>query len=288
MTADGRLKTWEADQQPLSWMHEMKPRTLISVIAIAVVAALTIPAGLAAQDAAPQARTPLHHHYKLIDMGTLGGPASYLTEPGFGFGELDLNGRGEVAGKSDTSTPNNGSGNCPPICFDTKVFRWRKGVLTPLDGLSTVIDNSDVGTINARGWISGNSATGDIDPLTGGQIVHAVLWKDDETTDLGTLGGLWSSGTYVTDGGAVVGISTINKIPDPYSFLGASIHTFIWRNGAMQDLDISLSEPTADSIRATGLSGMKPTFWETYSAALNGGISNTHLILLLSAIRRNA
>jgi probable HAF family extracellular repeat protein len=177
-----------------------------------------------------------HTHYKLVDMGTLGGPASYLTEPGVGFGELVLNSRGEVAGKSDTSTPNKGSGNCPPICFDTKVFRWQSGVLTPLDGLSTVIDNSDVGSINARGWISGNSATGEIDPLTGGQIVHAVLWKDDEITDLGTLGGLWSAGTYVTDGGAVAGISTINTIPDPFSFLGASIHPFIWKNGVMQDL----------------------------------------------------
>ena len=85
---------------------------------------LAVPISLAAQE---HANTPVHRHYKLIDMGTLGGPASYFTEPGFGRGELVLNSQGEVAGKADTSTPDNRSGNCPPICFDTKVFRWQRG-----------------------------------------------------------------------------------------------------------------------------------------------------------------
>jgi probable HAF family extracellular repeat protein len=166
----------------------------------------------------------------------VGGPASYVTEPGLGRGLLVLNSRGEVAGKADTSTPDNASGNCPPICFDTKVFRWLNGVLTPLDGLSTVIDNSDVGSINQRGWIAGNSATGDMDPITGAQMVHAVLWMKDKPLDLGTLGGLESSAAYVNDGGEVVGFTTINTIPDPFSFLGGSIHPFIWKNGVMCDL----------------------------------------------------
>ena len=205
----------------------MKFERLMWIAAVAVFAVLAIPAQLAAQ----------HTTYKLIDMGTLGGPASYLTEPGAGRGELVLNSRGELAGKSDTSTPNNGSGNCPPICFDTKVFRWEKSVLTPLDGLSTVIDNSDIASINSRGWIAGNSATGDIDPITGGQIVHTVLWKKNKPIDLGTLGtGLESTAFYVNDGGEVVGFSTINTIPDPFSFLGGSIHPFIWKGGVMRDL----------------------------------------------------
>jgi probable HAF family extracellular repeat protein len=204
----------------------MKSRTLAWFTMMTLFATLAIPAQVAAQ----------HTHYRLVDMGTLGGPASYVTEPGFGFGELVLDSRGEVAGKSDTSTPNNGSGNCPLICFDTKVFRWERGVLTPLDGLSTVIDNSDVASINSRGWIAGNSATGDIDPITGGQIVHGVLWKENKPIDLGTLGGLEITAAYVNDGGEVVGFSTINTIPDPFSFLGGSIHPFIWMNGVMRDL----------------------------------------------------
>ena len=205
----------------------MKARTLTCLIVITVFAILAVPIRMAAQ----------HANYKLVDMGTLGGPASYLTEPGNGRGFLVLNSRGELAGKSDTPIPNNGSGNCPPICFDTKVFRWERNVLIPFDGLSTTIDNSDVGSINSRGWIAGNSATGDIDPITGGQIVHAVLWKENKAIDLGTLGsGLESSAAYVNDGGEVVGVSTINTIPDPFSFLGGSIHPFIWKDGVMRDL----------------------------------------------------
>jgi uncharacterized membrane protein len=51
---------------------------------------------------------------------------------------------------------------------------------------------------------------GDIDPNTGAQIVHGVLWKKDEPIDLGTLGGLESAAAYVNDGGEVVWFSTIN------------------------------------------------------------------------------
>ena len=54
--------------------------------------------------------------------------------------------------------------------------------------------------------------------------------------DLGTLGGYESLGIYVNNGGQVIGFATINGTPDPYSFLGAPTHTFIWQNGAMLDL----------------------------------------------------
>jgi hypothetical protein len=60
----------------------------------------------------------------------------------------------------------------------------------------TVIDNSDVGSINSRGWIAGNSATGDIDPNTGGQMIRGVLWKENKAIDLGTLGGLESEPNF--------------------------------------------------------------------------------------------
>ena len=240
----------------------MKSRISKCITAMTLFAPLAIPLQLAAQK-----QTIDFRHYKLIDIATFGGPASYFTEPGIGRGELVLNSQGMLAGKSETSTPDFHSGTCPPICFDTKVFRWKRGVLTAFDGLSKAVNNSDVASINARGWISGNSATGDTDPLTGGQVVHAVLWKDDEITDLGTLGGLWSSGSYVTDGGAVVGISTINTIPDPFSFLGASIHSFVWKNGAMRDLG-TLGGPdalpgsscaNASSNRVTGFSFIDST-----------------------------
>ena len=65
---------------------------------------------------------------------------------------------------------------------------------------------------------------------------NAVLWKDDHMLNLGTLGGYESSTNYVNDDGQVVGFATINATPDPYSFLGAPTHGFIWRDGVMQDL----------------------------------------------------
>jgi hypothetical protein len=52
----------------------MKSPKLKRIIALGLFATIAIPAQLAAQ----------HTHYKLVDMGTLGGPASYLTEPGNG------------------------------------------------------------------------------------------------------------------------------------------------------------------------------------------------------------
>jgi probable HAF family extracellular repeat protein len=42
---------------------------------------------------------------------------------------------------------------------------------------------------------------------------------------------LGSDASYVNDGGQVVGSSTINTTPDPFSFLGAQTHAYIWKNG---------------------------------------------------------
>jgi probable HAF family extracellular repeat protein len=204
----------------------MKSTTLICVTTIALFASLLTPARLFAQ----------HTRYQLIDIGTFGGPASYFTDPGLGFGSRVLHNRGILAGKADTSTPEPSSGNCPPICFDTRVFRWQNGVLTGLNGLSLTVNNSDVAAINARGWIAGGSDTGEIDPLTGALQIHAVLWKGSDISDLGTLGGLESAAAYLNDAGQVVGFSTINSTPDPFSFLGGSIHPFIWKDGVMRDL----------------------------------------------------
>ncbi len=75
-----------------------------------------------------------------------------------------------------------------------------------------------------------------IDPLINFPAGHAVLWTDHRMLDLGTLGGYLSNGVYVNDQGQVVGFSTVNNNPDPYSFLGAPTHAFLWQNGFMRDL----------------------------------------------------
>ena len=209
----------------------MKSRTLTCITAMTLFAALALPAQLAAQ----------HTRYKVIDIGTLGGPSTYGQGNGPGTTRF-LNNAGTVVGSSDTSTPDpnapNSCGN--PDCFVSHAFRWQNGVLTDL-GVLPGGNFSGANAINARGWIAGFSQNGEIDPVTGGTAGHAVLWKDDKPIDLGTLGtGVLSSGNYIDNGGVVVGISTINTTFDPFAVFGpysSPTHAFIWKNGVMRDLD---------------------------------------------------
>jgi hypothetical protein len=63
-------------------------------------AALAIPVQLAAQE-----HTTHFRHYKLIDIGTFGGPASYINPP-FTFGSHNqINQRGTIVGGAATSIP---------------------------------------------------------------------------------------------------------------------------------------------------------------------------------------
>jgi len=197
---------------------------VIRSIAICGLAAIVLPLQLAAQ----------HSRYKLIDIGTLGGPASYFTDPGIGGVSKVLNNRGMLAGKAELATPDPNNGNCPPACFVTHAFRWDKGVLTDLGTLPGGED-SDIGGINARGWVVGSSTTGEIDPFINAPVGHATLWRGTQPMDLGTLGGYNSNAVHVDDGGQIVGFSTTGT-PDPLSFLGESIHPFVWQNGVMRDL----------------------------------------------------
>src|SRR5215470_7166963 len=192
-------------------------------ISRALLFAALLPVHLAAQQ---QTR------YKLIDIGTFGGPASYFTDPGIGGRSKVLNNGGVLAGKAETSTPDPFC--AVPNCFVAHAFRWDDGVLTDLGTLPGG-NNSDIGGINTRGWVVGNSDTGVIDPFIGAPGGHATLWKGTQPEDLGTLGGYISNAFHVNDSGLIVGISTTGT-SDPVSFLGESIHPVLWRNGVMQDL----------------------------------------------------
>ncbi len=206
----------------------MKCRTLTCITAITLFAALALPGELAAQ------RT----RYKVIDIGTLGGPVSYIA--GHEQGHRQLNNRGMVVGTADTSIPDPNVAN-PDLCinldcFLSHAFLWQNGVLTDLGTLAGFDNFSGANVINERGWIAGSSQTGDLDPVTGGLAEHAVLWKDGEIIDLGTLGGNKSSGYYINNEGQVVGASAINTTFDPSSQFGATTHPFLWENGVMLDL----------------------------------------------------
>jgi hypothetical protein len=77
--------------------------------AIALLAVLAIPVGhpLTAQEPTMQQNEGSHARYKLIDLGTFGGPASYSD-----FGSGIVNGRGTTVGWADTSTPDPFQPNC--------------------------------------------------------------------------------------------------------------------------------------------------------------------------------
>src|SRR5271165_5555179 len=97
-----------------------------------------------AQQAAPTAKVdPKHHHYKLIDLGTFGGPnAQYEQIPP----EIIINTQGVVAASADTSTPDP---DCiDSDCFVTHAFLWHDGIRTELDSLPGG-NNSFAYSINA-------------------------------------------------------------------------------------------------------------------------------------------
>jgi probable HAF family extracellular repeat protein len=203
----------------------MKSGKLIHFVLVTfAITVLVLPNQLSAQE---------HAHYKLIDMGTFGGPASYLTDPGNGPSFLVLNDAGVLVGRSDTSTFDPIFGD-----FDAHAFRWDNGALTDLGTPPGAVLSAASG-VNAQGWVAIDYSAGQIDPLTGGPIFRGALWMNGQFIELPPLGtGLENNAGYVNDGGQVVGFSSISQTPDPagISFIGGAIHPFIWQHGVMRDL----------------------------------------------------
>jgi probable HAF family extracellular repeat protein len=206
-------------------------------IAVAVLfVAMAIPIQVAGQEA-----NKGHHHYKLIDLGTLGGPTSvvaYLVQP--------LNNRGVVTSFADTPVLDPNFPNINPFFgsdrFIQHAFLWEDG---ELEDLGTLPNGTSSGTnwISDRGVVVGASTNGAIDPLTGLPEIRATVWKHGSVLDLGTLGGNESEAFAVNDRGEVVG-GAMNTIADPYTsnyfnffIQGATqVHAIRWYKGKMHDL----------------------------------------------------
>ena len=203
-------------------------------ILVTTLFALAIPvSGTAAQK---------HHHYKLIDMGTFGGPNS--SSP-------SLNASGVTVGWSATTIPKVPTQN-PLVCGGvddigpvvTIAFQFKKGVLTSLGALPGPSNCSEPFSVNDEGVIVGSSENGEFDALTGGNVTRAVLWKDGKIEDLGSLGGNQNLAFWINDRGQVVGWGS-NNIPDPYSMIdslffqtanGTQTRAFLWEHGRIRDL----------------------------------------------------
>jgi probable HAF family extracellular repeat protein len=196
----------------------------------------------AAHGSAPQSHHA-HLHYRLVDIGTFGGPASDLnTGNDGGFSVNIVNNQGALAGWADTATPDPYPSYCFYDCYVTHAFRWQDGVMTDLGALADGVSSQAV-WISASGLIAGVSENGEIDPLISGFPENrAVLWQNGRITDLGTLpeGGYESFANAVNSGGQVVGWAE-NTIPDPNSLSGPGFfptqtRAFLWEGGVMQDL----------------------------------------------------
>jgi probable HAF family extracellular repeat protein len=233
----------------------MESRILRYISATVLFVVAATPVRMTAQEIEPE--KPKHPRYRFVDLGTLGGPESYVNAA-FALGSPNqINNRGTVVGAAATTVPTppnkqicGGPDGLVPFVFHA--FAWQKGELTDLGALPGV-ECSEAVSINARGEIAGRSGNGVIDPLVGVEELRAVLWKDGEIKDLGTLGGNHSIAIGINNRSQVVGFS-VNAIPDPFSLLynfvgftnGTQTRAFRWHEGNMRDLG-TLGGPDAQA-----------------------------------------
>jgi probable HAF family extracellular repeat protein len=266
-------------------------------------AALAVPATMIAQDS--HSHTPRHHHYKVFDLGTLGGPTSGVPTAFYQIygtaGARVISDAGEVTATSDTSIAD-------PLCFIDpclfeKAFDWQDGALTSLGTLPGG-QWSAVNWISGNGMIAGFSENGQTDPLNALPDFHATLWHKGKINDLGTLLGGHESWSWAANNrGQAVGFAT-DTTPDPYSYyyfqiLGSSAGTqtraFLWdEENGMQDLGtlggpdawaglvnergqvvgISYTSSTPNAINggcAPNVPAQNPFFWEKDTGMIDMG-----------------
>jgi putative Ig domain-containing protein len=134
---------------------------------------------------------PEKHHtrYKVIDTGSFGGPNSHVS-----LGAHVLNNSGTFTGYADTAQPDP---YAPDACWDgdclvAHVFQWKNGELSDL-GVLDAGPNSESNWMSENGLIVGDSQNGLLDPLVGFWQIRAVVWKNGQAIDVGTLGGGYNS-----------------------------------------------------------------------------------------------
>ena len=213
----------------------MKPRTWMWMPVVSLIAALAMPVGIVAQDNSMQNPKPKHHIYKVIDLGTFGGPNSFVNGPTVPI----MGNNGTYAGEAETATPDPYAPYCHNgDCLVQHAQKWRNGVVSDLGTLAGTNLSSGATWVSGNATIVGFSTNGLIDSL-GIPEMRAVIWtQNDQIVDLGTLpGGQQSFSAIVNDRKLVSGWST-NGVLDPFSLVGLGYQTrgFLWENGAMHDM----------------------------------------------------
>jgi probable HAF family extracellular repeat protein len=185
-----------------------------------------------------QEQTKQRYRYKLVDIGTFGGPASFVN-PNVNEGNA-LSGRGTAVGSSAIPIPSPATsvacgGLDGTLSFVFHAFRSQDGVVSDLGTLLGDNNCSVAASSNTRGEIVGHSENGVVDPATGIGEFRAVLWKEGGIQDLGTLGGKASSAAQINDRNQITGFA-YNTVPDAFTPFGTQIRAFLWEKGHMMDL----------------------------------------------------
>jgi probable HAF family extracellular repeat protein len=215
----------------------------------------------------PNEHAFLWYNGVMTDLGTLGGCCSTA---------YSVNRAGKVVGMSTTSTGAQHG------------FIWKDGVMTDMTTLGRqVSEATDVNTvgqvigtgndgafifyrevftnlvriqpkaISAIGWVAGEGQT-----ASGAQ--RAFLWRDGGRTNLGTLGGDFSSALDLNRIGAVVGISRNRD---------GRYRAFLWQAGAMRDLRVPGVLSSANGINEAGVVvGQRQTSSDFRAFVLRAGV----------------
>jgi probable HAF family extracellular repeat protein len=178
---------------------------------------------LAALATASLAQTFSPHHYKLVDLGTFGGPNSSIP-----FVQHVLTNSAALIGEAESNSTDPFDPQCSsPNCKVQNGFEWRNGIRIKLSGLAPQT-STDAEAINPRGTIAGGSRTGALDPVSGSPVIKATLWRDGHIVSLGTFGGLSSGAMSISSNELVTGWSQTAD--------GVESHAFLWVQGKMRDL----------------------------------------------------
>lgn len=150
-------------------------------------------------------------------LGTLGGNNSAATA---------ANNRGVVVGTAENKTQDP---NCAsPQVLDYEAVVWREHTIrelvpVPGDAIGVAL------AVNDNDEVVGSTGSCGTGPGSGPIFLHAVLWKNHVSTDLGNLGGTFNNVAYaINNRGQVVGASDLAG--------DNAGHAFLWQNGVMTDL----------------------------------------------------